>query len=189
MMEEKTHIHLLLVVVEWKRKGIDVAIDCVHLLNKWQKNFKFDLTIVGFDNPVDKNFVGDDIIFKGKLNKNNPDEYNEMIEIYQNSDIFILPTQAECAGIVFCEAAEYGLPVVTYDAGGISTYVENEVNGIRLPMNAGATEFAYAVLNMIESGKMSLCVENARRKYEKELNWDAWRKAFDEILKDFIIKR
>lgn len=32
-MGEKTHIHLLLVVVEWKRKGIDVAIDCVHLLN------------------------------------------------------------------------------------------------------------------------------------------------------------
>lgn len=40
-------------------------------------------------------------------------------------------------------------------------------------MNAGATEFAHAVLNMIESGKMSLYVENARRKYEKELNWDA----------------
>lgn len=189
IMGEKTHIHLLLVGVEWKRKGIDVAIDCIHLLNKWQKNFKFDLTIVGFVNPVDKNFVGDDIIFKGKLNKNNPDEYNEMIEIYQNSDIFILPTRAECAGIVFCEAAEYGLPVATYDTGGISTYVENEVNGIRLPMNAGATEFAHAVLNMIESGKMSLYVENARRKYEKELNWDAWRKAFDEILKDFIIKR
>lgn len=58
IMGEKTHIHLLLVGVEWKRKGIDVAIDCIHLLNKWQKNFKFDLTIVGFVNPVDKNFVG-----------------------------------------------------------------------------------------------------------------------------------
>ena len=51
-----------------------------------------------------------------------------------SSDILLLPTQAECAGIVFVEASAYSMPIFTHDTGGISNYVINGINGYRLPL-------------------------------------------------------
>ncbi|WP_137463714.1 glycosyltransferase, partial [Escherichia coli] len=42
----------------------------------------------------------------------------------------LLPTIADCYGMVFCEAAAFGLPVVATDTGGVSSIVINERTGI-----------------------------------------------------------
>lgn len=110
-------IRLLLVGVEWKRKGVDIAIDCVRLLNKRQNKYSFDLTIIGVDKPASQEYEPY-IHILGRLNKDVPEEYDRMISYYQNSDLFLLPTKAECAGIVFAEAAEYGMPSITHKTGG-----------------------------------------------------------------------
>lgn len=78
---------------------------------------KFELTIIGLDKP-EQYTENKHIHFVGRLNKNNPEEFKQMITYYQESDIFLLPTKAECAGIVFSEAAMYGLPVFTHNTGG-----------------------------------------------------------------------
>lgn len=109
-------IRLLLVGVEWERKGIDIAIDCVRALNNMQKKYSFDLTIIGVDKPTNQEYESY-IHILGRLNKDVPEEYNRMVSYYQNSDLFLLPKKAECAGIVFAEAAEYGLPSVTHKTG------------------------------------------------------------------------
>ena len=83
-----------------------------------------------------------DVDFIGFLNKNNEEEYQRVIQIISSSDILILPTKAECAGIVFAEASAYGLPIFTYDTGGVGNYVINGVNGYRLPLKDNASEFA-----------------------------------------------
>lgn len=110
-------IRLLLVGVDWKRKGIDIAIDCVRTLNKVQKKYSFDLTIIGVEKPAGQKYESY-IHILGRLNKNIPEEYERMISYYQKSDLFILPTKAECSAIVFSEASEYGLPVITHKTGG-----------------------------------------------------------------------
>ena len=110
-------IRLLLVGVDWERKGIDIAIDCVRALNKMQKKYSFDLTIIGVKQPAGQEYESY-IHILGRLNKNIPEGYERMISYYQESDLFLLPTKAECAGIVFAEAAEYGLPSVTHKTGG-----------------------------------------------------------------------
>ena len=110
-------IHLLLVGVEWERKGIDIALDCVRTLNNMQEKYSFDLTIIGVDKPTDQEYEPY-IHILGRLNKDVPEEDERMVSYYQNSDLFLLPTKAECAGIVFAEAAEYGLPSITHKTGG-----------------------------------------------------------------------
>lgn len=114
---KKNEIKLLLVGVDWERKGIDIAIDAL-ALNSMQSALRFDLTIVGFSKPAGRTF-SDAVHFAGQLNKNVPAEYDRMIAYYQASDIFLLPTKAECAGIVFAEAAEYGMPV--FSTGRMTT--------------------------------------------------------------------
>lgn len=44
-------------------------------------------------------------------------------------NFLLLPTIAECAGIVFAEASGYGIPSITYDTGGVGTYVIDGING------------------------------------------------------------
>lgn len=176
-------IRLLLVGVEWKRKGVDIAIDCVRLLNKRQNKYSSDLTIIGVDKPASQEYEPY-IHILGRLNKDVPEEYDRMISYYQNSDLFLLPTKAECAGIVFAEAAEYGMPSITHKTGGVESYVEDGITGRCLPLGSTGEDFAAAIMDIIENGRLEAYSKAARAKYEEELNWDSWLKSFDAILTD-----
>lgn len=184
---ENNTIRLLLVGVEWERKGIDIAIDCVRTLNNMQEKYSFDLTIIGVDKPTDQEYEPY-IHILGRLNKDVPEEYERMVSYYQNSDLFLLPTKAECAGIVFAEAAEYGLPSITHKTGGVESYVEDGVTGCCLPLGSTGEDFANAIMDIIENGRLDAYSKAARAKYEKELNWNSWLKSFNAILENLMKK-
>ena len=71
-------------------------------------------------------------------------------ELLRTSHFLILPTRAECSAIVLCEAAAFGLPIVTTDTGGISTYVRQDVNGIRLPLTANAEVYSENIARLFQ---------------------------------------
>ena len=56
--------------------------------------------------------------------------FSEIIKHYAESEIFVLHTQEESQGIVFCEAMAVGLPIVSTNVGGVPWVVENNVNGL-----------------------------------------------------------
>lgn len=58
--------------------------------------------------------------------------------LYQESDLFVLPTLADCYSIASIEAMATGLPVVTTDVGGISDIVEDGVDGFLIAPGDGA---------------------------------------------------
>ncbi|TFH44937.1 glycosyltransferase [Streptococcus equinus] len=181
---DKKNIKILFVGVDWERKGTDIAIDCVNKLNQLETDFHFELNIIGLEEPKDRSF-GDDIRFIGKLNKNNNDEFKKMINYYQTSDIFLLPTKAECAGIVFSEASMYGLPIFTHNTGGVMTYVDEGRTGRGLKLGSTSEDFAKAILQMIKDDNYLEWSLNAREKYEKELNWDKWYHDFKTIVESY----
>lgn len=179
-------INLLLIGVDWKRKGIDIAIDTVRILNSFGER-RYELTIVGFDRPNIK--YEEFIHFAGRLNKNLPQDTKKLIHYYLASDIFILPTQAECSAIVFSEAAMYGLPVFTYSTGGTETYVETGYNGVCLSPGSSSYDFAHAISASVDSGEFRVYAEHARQKYLDELNWSKWFNDFDEIVSSCVNNR
>ncbi|MDF2883702.1 MAG: glycosyltransferase [Clostridiaceae bacterium] len=183
---ENNVINLLTVGVEWERKGIQCAIECVNYLNKnYHKIFK--LSIIGIEKP--KNFQNDNVNFCGFLNKNIKDDYSQLIDQYKMAHFFILPTRAECAGIVFAEASMFSLPILSYKTGGVPTYVRNNINGYCLPMTCDYKDFASKVMDIIEtSGLYEKLSNGARALYEEELNWDAWRKEFNIVVNDLLLK-
>lgn len=166
-------IKILFVGVEWERKGADLAIECINILNNKNYKKKFELTLIGLDKP--KQYVESEFVhFVGKLNKNNREEFRLMISYYQNSDIFLLPTKAECAGIVFSEASMYGLPIFTHNTGGISSYVDDRKMGRTLKLGSTGKDFADAILEMLINNKYQEWSKNSRQKFESELNWKCW---------------
>lgn len=179
--KNKKNYKVLFVGVEWERKGADIAIECVNELNRLQKMMHFELNIIGLEKPKDREFE-DDIHFIGRLNKNNTDEFEKMIEYYRESDIFLLPTKAECSAIVFSEAAMYGLPIFTHNTGGVMSYVDEGRTGRGLELGATGKDFAFAILQMLNEGKYPEWSLNARKKYENELNWDKWYSDFKKII-------
>ncbi|MCD4782824.1 MAG: glycosyltransferase [Candidatus Eremiobacteraeota bacterium] len=58
---------------------------------------------------------------------------NDMLEILQSLDLFVLPSLWEGQGVVIMEALAYKKPVVVSEVGGVVDVVEDGVSGILVP--------------------------------------------------------
>jgi len=170
-IERTGRVNFLFVGVDWERKGGEVAVAiCDELL---RQNVQVGLTIVGCKVPdkYRRSYLKNYIF----LNKNNNDDSSVLKKLYEESHFFMVFSKAEMYGIVFCEAAAYGLPVITYSVGGIPDIVVNNVTGIALPGNTANEVFIEKILSLIsdpeEYSKMS---ESAIKRYQSLLNWDVF---------------
>lgn len=170
-------INILFVGVDWKRKGGEIVLETIDKLDK--KGYNVKLTVVGCIPPQ----IHPKMNVIPFLNKNKKDDMLKFQELFKKSHLFFMPTRAECFGIVFCEANAYGLPVITTDTGGVSSVIEDGVNGFMLPLNTESEEYFNVISNLIsDSIKLKRMAETSREKYLKELNWKQWGKEMKEIL-------
>jgi glycosyltransferase involved in cell wall biosynthesis len=164
-------IKLLWVGVEWERKGGQIAYDTMVEMNN--RGYESELIVCGVTLRIKNPHKG--LRCEGFLDKNNPAEDERLQEIYKKANVFIMPTKQECAGIVFSEASAYGMPILTYDTGGVSNYVENGSNGYRLPLSASSSDFADKLEEIISTPELySQMSINAFNKYVTELNRNTW---------------
>ncbi len=174
---------LLFFGVEWTRKGGDIALEAYWKLKQEGVNAK--LLIVGCVPPAQIN--DPDITVIPYLDKNNPADFERINDILLKTDFMLLPTRAECAGIVFCEASSYGIPSLTTDTGGVSTYIKNNVNGFTFPLEAGAREYADGIKNIISNPQLLIDLKHSTRAYYDEtLSWESWGKSFYEIARSCL---
>ena len=181
-------IQLLFNGVNWKRKGADLAIECVDILNKLDSASHYTLHLVGCNPPrqIDSPYVK----FYGFLNRNDKEERELLDHLREIADFFILPTRAECAGIVFCEACAYGIPSITFDTGGIGNYVKNDINGYRMPVGSSAEDFANKIIEYAHNPeKVNEMKVNARRMYETELNWETTGNKLRKLTNQVILNK
>jgi glycosyltransferase involved in cell wall biosynthesis len=87
--------------------------------------------------------VGPDVVLHHDLENNSP----ALIRLYQQADIFVLPTMADCFSIASIEAMAAGLPVVATRVGGIPDIVIEGETGQLVPVGDGAA--LGAVLNRL----------------------------------------
>ena len=173
-------LNILFSGVDWSRKGAEIAIKTVEILN--EKGVDAHLLIVGImsfpehytNHPFVENI--------GYLNKSNLSQYNKYIETIKKCHLFLLPTKAECAGIVFGECSAFGIPIFTYDTGGIGDYVINDKNGYRLPETAGPSDFADKILSTMYEEKLAQLHDECITMYMDKLRWANWSKGFYEII-------
>jgi glycosyltransferase involved in cell wall biosynthesis len=174
-------LHLLFMAVEWNRKGGDIAVETCNILNS--KGIKTILHIVGIKEVPDSCKNNPHIDFAGYLNKNNAEEYERLQTLLALTDVMILPTRAECSAIVYCENSAYGNPIVTYDTGGVGSYVINGLNGYRLPLTSDAMDFANKINTIIEDNELYDLSKGGKELYQRQLNWENWTKWFKEHIK------
>ena len=176
---------LLFVGRDWKRKGGQLACDA--FLGLRARGINAELTVIGC--TPDPAFAHPDLCVIPLLNKNIPEERVALEEYYLNSDIFLLPTRAECSAIVFCEASAYGVPIVSTDTGGVSSVVVEGVNGLLLPLEAGADAYAETIARLWQDpARYQKMRQTSRARYDAALNWTTWAVAMRALMEQLVSK-
>lgn len=179
----KTTFNILLVGVDFYRKGVDTAILVLKELNNNKYGLKFKLNIVGLNNPDPTMYSDSNLRFYGKLLKSDQKQLQALISLYNCSDIFLLPTRAECAGIVFSEASMFGLPIFTSKTGGVGTYVIDGFNGRKFDLgDKQYINMSSKIIEVIKNGDLDKLSNNATYFYKTKLSKNAWLKGFEEII-------
>ncbi|MDR2564165.1 MAG: glycosyltransferase family 4 protein [Prevotellaceae bacterium] len=112
------------------------------------------------------------IINDGFISKDIGGGFEKIEKLYSNSHFFFVPSKSECLGIAFCEAMSYGLPCVSSIAGGIPTIIKDNYNGILLPIEATAEEYAKRILQVFNSKSIYKEMSKiAYNEYVTKLNW------------------
>ena len=178
-MVNKNKCNLLLLGMNWERKGGAIAFEALRELI----NLGVDatLTICGCVPPAQ--FRHDKMIVIPFLDKNNEEHYNQFLQLLRDTHFLILPTRAECSAIVYAEASAYGIPSITTATGGVASMIEDNVNGFMLPLEAGGAEYARVIKELfMNDEKYAELVYSSRAKYDNELNWNTWGKRIKDII-------
>lgn len=170
---------LLLVGVDWERKGVETAIGAAVALN--ESGLETTLTVVGA-HPPDGVEVPPCVHVTGTL------PYGvDLAKLYREAHFFVLPTRSEGFGVVFCEASAFGVPSVASDTGGVPTAVVDGRNGRLLPPGASSADYAAAILDLFaDADAYRRLALSAYTEYERRLNWTTSGTRVRELLETIV---
>lgn len=171
-------VNLLFIGVDWTRKGGDIAVATVQALHA--RGIPARLTIVGCVPP--KGVTLDGVRVIPFLDKSDPEQARQLARLYYAADLFILPTLAECYGIVLAEAAAHGVPCLCTDTGGVSGAMTPGRSGFLMRPEDGARAYADRIATLLaEPGRLGALRRTARAEFERCFNWDIWARRTVDI--------
>ncbi|WP_247383483.1 MULTISPECIES: glycosyltransferase family 4 protein [unclassified Bradyrhizobium] len=170
---------LLFIGANWQEKGADIAVGTVTELRG--RGIEAELVICGCTPP--KPFAQDGVTIIPFLDKNDREQRNRLDQLYRDADFFLLPTRADCYGIVFCEAAAHGVPSVAPATGGVSCAIRDEETGILLPPNATKVDYAAAISETFANpDRLARLRRSSRDAFESRLNWQVWARRVSDLI-------
>lgn len=108
----------------------------------------------------------------------------ELLEAFQNSDLFVMPSTREAFSIAIRQAISVGLPVITTDIlSGVREIVKNGVNGYRLPYGDEKL-WAEKIKNLIDDKYLrKKMAQNARKLALEKFSIDAFNFKMKEAVR------
>jgi glycosyltransferase involved in cell wall biosynthesis len=129
------------------------------------------LHIVGC-NPLVPSDISDVVQVHGLLNAGDSEDAEILRKLFLESHFLIVPTQAECFGLVFVEAHAFGLPPVARAVHAVPSIIEDGVTGLLLDRDAPASQYVERILALVNNRAAYLKMAYAARtRYEEKLNW------------------
>jgi glycosyltransferase involved in cell wall biosynthesis len=159
---------LLFIGVDWERKGGPTALAVASRLQ--ERGIKVELHVVGVEPPHE---VPSHVICHGYLSKQNPNDYRKFHKLMLSSHFLILPSRAECFGIVFAEAASYGLPSLATKVGGISSAVTEGQSGFLFEPDCDPGDYCEIIEKHFKSPESYReLASSSFAVYQDRLNWE-----------------
>lgn len=118
------------------------------------------------------------VTYCGRIN-----DMNELIKIYKDADVFILPSVEECYPFVLLESMCSGLPVIATDVASVSEIVEDMGQGMVVPPK-DPDALADAIRKMIHNPQLRISMGRSSSKRADKLvkKWDVTGREFYRTL-------
>jgi glycosyltransferase involved in cell wall biosynthesis len=177
-------IKLIILGVDWQRKGMAKAIEVAGELRK--RGLNVQLQIVGCRPPSGFPVPGYVSLF-GRVSKHTLEGVRQLERLLGESHLLILPTEAECAAVVLAEASAFGVPFISTDVGGNASIVRQGYNGILLPLEADVFTWANEAMRILNDRKSyERFVWQAYDFFHQRLSWNHAIKRFKEAVHDLL---
>jgi len=176
-----------------EKKAQHLVIEALNLINQYFQNFEYH--VVGSGDYLDlcmekvkKYNLTDKVFFHGYIHYND----RRLIEFYNNSDIFILPSitskDNDKEGIpgTIVEAMASGLPVISTYHAGIPSIIENRKEGI-LVKEKDVQGLAAAILELAKNEHLRENLgKNAQKRAMEELDLYKGTERLEKIYEEVI---
>jgi glycosyltransferase involved in cell wall biosynthesis len=174
---------LLFMGVNWINKGGPKALEIARLLNK--RGIRARLHVVGCDPQA--NDLPNWVVAHGFVTKETKEGRAKLAELIGPSHFLLLPTLADCFGLVLCEANAFGVPCLANNVGGVGEVVKPDVNGCLFAADAPASGWADRVGEIFgDQAVYRAMAGRSRAEFETRLNWEvagnSLRRHLDELL-------
>ncbi len=167
-------IHLLFVGRDWERKGGPLAVEVAQALR--DRGQTVALHIVGCRPALPPHTTGTDgfVIVHGLLMQTDATQCAKLAELFLSCHFLLVPTLAECFGIVFAESQAFALPPISRAVHALPSIIADGQTGMLFPPQAPASLYAERILACIAHPEAyAAMARQARDRFEQTLNWDA----------------
>lgn len=183
---DRRQVRLLFLGVDWHRKGGPLALAVTRQLN--QLGILAHLTVIGCSPQIE--LADQKIVTQfGFVKKDAAGQAKIQAEL-SRSHFLIVPSVAECFGIVYCEASAFGVPSIARNVGGVASAVRNGRNGQLFEMNDSAGQIADWIAGTFRNFEdYRLLALSAQAEFENHLNWQVAGEKLENILRHVIAKK
>ncbi len=119
----------------------------------------------------------------------------ETINAYNQSDVFLFPSNIECSPIVLFEAMASKLPFLSTDVGNAKEIIRWSNAGMLLPTLKNKNGYSFADINksapLLEtiynnSKKRKIMAKNGYNAWKKRFTWDKIAKQYEQVYQNII---
>jgi glycosyltransferase involved in cell wall biosynthesis len=173
-----------------KQKGLHVLLRSLTLL----KEKPISLTVVGRED-VERAYVNQQKEFAKKQGIFNKVTFMGVLTgeslrtMYQQHDVFVLPSKNEAYGIVYLEAMQFGLPAIATTMGGGREIIEHKKNGFLVPAEDSIALAEILDKLLQDHGYLAELAKRARERYEAHPQWHQSCENIHDFLKNFQADR
>jgi glycosyltransferase involved in cell wall biosynthesis len=173
------------------RKGILDLVPAISRIIQLHPSLKFTIAGCSFDvNTVLADFPKDicsQIQVIPKISSN-----EELIDIYRQHSIFVLPSYFEGQPLVMLEAAAMGLAIVTTNICGMADFIEDGINGLTVPVG-DVESLTQSLDRLVENETLARSLGEAARKKVQVYTWksagEKIAKAYQQAIDDASTKK
>lgn len=176
-------LRLLFVGGDWERKGGPLALRVLQELQR--RGVAAELWVVGCEPFAGETPEG--VRCLGFLSKSDALHKQQWEQCFRDCHAFLLPTRADCFGVVYAEAAAYALPSLATRTGGVPDAAKEGHNGWLFDPAADETGYA----DLLESWvKITSAYQDAAmrawRHGDAVLNWRVAGRQFGGLLAEKV---
>lgn len=173
----KDSIKLLHVGVINKNKNIITTIKAIEVLK--QKGYDISYTLVG---KMQNKKIYRKIKDLPYINYISPKPKEELIKIYRENDILVMPSITETFGLVYAEAMSQGLPVIYSRGQGFDRQFKDGLVGFSVESN-NHNEIVLKIINIIENYE---AISERNLNLVEKFKWDNIIKEYEQIYSSSI---